>query len=315
MHKDGTAQGVAKVRHQESLLPPKQQLYHDPYAYAMFPGSTVQKWIGPNMIDKIYGWMGLAGFTDMISIRTKWLDDQIIAAVVQNNEEKEAGERARQLIILGAGYDTRGFRLNLWENNNDVTVVEVDQPEVQKKKLANLEWLIQKDSENGEKIANRMKSKQVQFLPVNFNTDDLQQKLQSMERYNSNHCSIITMEGVTQYIPKESTADTLKKLKDIIGPGSTVLITYVDQKCFAEPDTLPKSFRWVQSMSAKVGEPWISGWSKEEFEEFVNECGYQVVSDTAPEDYNETVLKSVGRNKFDENELLSMERFVVAKIL
>ena len=94
------------------------------------------------MIDKIYGWMGLAGFTDMISIRTKWLDDQIIAAVVQNNEEKEAGERARQLIILGAGYDTRGFRLNLWENNNDVTVVEVDQPEVQKKKLANLEWLI-----------------------------------------------------------------------------------------------------------------------------------------------------------------------------
>ena len=68
MPKDGTAQGVAKVRHYESLFPPSQQLYHDPYAYAMFPGSMVQKWMGPGGIDTLYGWMGMTGFSEMISI-------------------------------------------------------------------------------------------------------------------------------------------------------------------------------------------------------------------------------------------------------
>ena len=122
------------------------------------------------------------------------------------------------------------------------------------------------------------------------------------------------MEGVTQYIPMASTADTLKKLRNIIGRGSTLLITYVDEKCFAEPeDELPNAVRMVKSMAARVGEPWISYWSKMDFEEFLNICGYQVVSDTSPEDYNDSYLNSVGR-RMNEDELLSMERFVVAKV-
>ena len=99
--KDGTAQGVAKVRHYESLLPIEQQLYSDPFAYAMFPGSIIQQWMGPSLIDRIYRWMNLTGFQEMISIRTKWLDDEIMKAATASD----------QLLILGAGYDTRGFRV------------------------------------------------------------------------------------------------------------------------------------------------------------------------------------------------------------
>jgi O-methyltransferase involved in polyketide biosynthesis len=117
---------------------------------------------------------------------------------------------------------------------------------------------------------------------------------------------------VTQYIPKESTADTLKKLRSIISPGSTVLVTYVDQKCMGDITTLPRQYRWVRNLAAKAGEPWISGWSKEEFEKFIKECGYEVVSDTSQEDYNDTYLKGVGR-QLDQDDLLSMERFVIAK--
>ena len=52
----------------------------------------------------------------------------------------------------------------------------------------------------------------------------------------------------------------------------------------------------------------------EEFEVFLKECGHQCMSDTAPEDYNETCLKSVHR-RLDEDYFLSMERFDVAKVL
>lgn len=176
--KDGTAQGVAKVRHYESLLPIEQQLYSDPFAYAMFPGSIIQQWMGPSLIDRIYRWMNLTGFQEMISIRTKWLDDEIMKAATASD----------QLLILGAGYDTRGFRLNLWnssdemeDNDNDAsTVIEVDQPEVQKKKIANIQWLISRNKEEGEMIM----SKKVAFIPVNFNEDNLQSKLEQATNFN-----------------------------------------------------------------------------------------------------------------------------------
>ena len=77
--KDGTAQGVAKIRHYESLLPTAQQLYNDPYAYGMFHGSILQYWIKP-FIPWIYQLFGLSGMIEMISVRTRWLDDQIIVA-------------------------------------------------------------------------------------------------------------------------------------------------------------------------------------------------------------------------------------------
>ena len=148
---------------------------------------------------------------------------------------------------------------------------------------------------------------------VNFNTDSVEAKLMEHEGFQTNLQCVITLEGVTQYIPKESTADTLKKLKTIVAPGSTLLITYVDQRCFADPATLPKSIRMTMGMVARMGEPWISGWTQEEFAVFLKECGYKVESDTTDKDYNTKYLEPVGRKL--ETEFLSMERFVVAKVV
>ena len=64
--------------------------------------------------------------------------------------------------------------------------------------------------------------------------------------------------------------------------------------------------------TSKVGEPWITGFTPDEFELFLQECGYQVLSDTTLSDYNEEYLGLVGR-KLSEEEMLCMERFVVAK--
>ena len=243
----------------------------------------------------------------MISVRTKWLDEEIVSAVY------DTVNPAKQLLILGAGYDTRGFRLDLWKNSEDFTVIEVDQPEVQEHKLKKMLWLSNRGDEDGDRVADRMGTTKVQFLSVDFNTDDLEQKLLSHEGFKANACSVVLMEGVTQYIPKESTADTLRNLKEVVGPGSTLLITYVDQKCMGDTNTLPKQHRLIRSFSAKVGEPWISGWTREEFAKFMKVLGYEVLSDTTQEDYNETYLKDVGR-QLQKEDLLNMERFVVAKM-
>jgi hypothetical protein len=41
---------------------------------------------------------------------------------------------------------------------------------------------------------------------------------------------------------------------------------------------MPRQYKWIRTMSAKVGEPWISGWSKEKFALFLKYCLYEVMS-------------------------------------
>ena len=92
--------------------------------------------------------MGLGCFSEMISVRTKWLDTEVLSAI--DSEESPA----KQLVILGAGYDddTRGFRLIFCSGESegdDCTVFEVDQPAVQEKKISKLDWLSKNDA-NGK---------------------------------------------------------------------------------------------------------------------------------------------------------------------
>jgi len=42
------------------------------------------------------------------------------------------------------------------------------------------------------------------------------------------------MEGVTQYIPKESTAETLGHIKALVGQGSILGMSYVNEATFDE---------------------------------------------------------------------------------
>lgn len=163
-------------------------------------------------------------------------------------------------------------------------------------------------------IQERIDAKKVHFVPVDFNTDDLKEKLASHEGFRESTRSVITMEGVTQYIPKEATADTLQKMRGLVAPGSTLLITYVDENRCLRGNDIPCQIGKVVSMARRVGEPWISGWNPVSFAAFLKESGYETVSDTTQSDYNGTYLKDVGR-MLNENDLLDMERFVVAKTL
>lgn len=311
--KDGTATGVAQVRYIESLHPPERRMFYDPFAAGMYKGSIVQRLVGPDFIRKYNRWTNMAGVVEMVAVRTRWFDDEVAAALASDEKEQE---RAAQLIILGAGYDTRGFRLDLWKNfgvGNDFAVIEVDQPDVQKKKLDNLRWLTT-NNKRGQTVADHISSGRVRFLPLDFNTDDLQESLSSLEGFRRDRKSVVTLEAVSMYITKESTADTLTKLREIIGSGSTLLITYADSSCFADMDELPVAYRKVLEFAEGKGEPWLSGWSKDEFSDFLLRCGYRVLSDTSVGDHNDAYLGSIGR-RLEHDEVLNMERFVVAKAL
>jgi len=301
--KDQTAQGVAKVRHCESILEdPSQRLYEDPYAHKMYDGSIVQTWLGGNKTRRIFDWF-LKGMYDLLALRTKWIDDQIMAGV---------GD-IEQLVILGAGYDTRGFRLDLPDN---FVVVEVDQPDVQSSKSKIMHSIAKTDTAVASRLDSNTKGPSVEFLSIDFNKDFIRKEnLIDSTSLEMTKPTIVTLEGVTQYIPESSTANTLQQVRGLFPAGSLLLISYVPDDLYDESNMdYNKNLSRLLKAVELLGEPWITSWSPESFASFLETCGYKVVSDVGIAELNEMYL--VPRNRaLADNEQPILERYALALII
>mmetsp|Transcript_9081 Transcript_9081/g.16618 ORF Transcript_9081/g.16618 Transcript_9081/m.16618 type:complete len:269 (-) Transcript_9081:203-1009(-) len=103
-----TALGVCRMRAWESKKPESERLIYDPFA-AILCGSD-----SPDLplMDEVGRTPDF--WIDFIAARTRWIDEQVSCPV-------------QQLAILGAGLDTRAYRL---ESLRGLPVFEVDFPEV-----------------------------------------------------------------------------------------------------------------------------------------------------------------------------------------
>jgi methyltransferase (TIGR00027 family) len=119
-----TAEHNALFRALESDRPEHRRLFSDPLAraflrwpYAMATGVARVpglRRLVPRFIDR--RWPGVR--TSVVA-RTRLIDDVIAASL---------GEHIEQLVILGAGFDSRAYRLR---GLADITVFEVDHPDTQ----------------------------------------------------------------------------------------------------------------------------------------------------------------------------------------
>ena len=121
--KDGTAQGVAKYRQMELTHPTKSKLlFIDPYAYTFVIGSPLINWFGYKYC-KTQSDDLMSGMWESLICRQLFFDRQMTKAVKE--------DKVTQIVILGAGYDCRFYRLDcIRDCNEDLTLIEVDQPEV-----------------------------------------------------------------------------------------------------------------------------------------------------------------------------------------
>jgi methyltransferase (TIGR00027 family) len=353
---DGTAQGVAKIRHYESLHEPSSRLYNDPYAQYMYQGSFVQTWLlGESGTRRIYDFL-CKGLLEMITLRTKWIDDEIMKAIQipqlpqrrptddDNTDEDNKNDDytgatgatgAEQMIILGAGYDTRGFRLTLPDT---FRVIEIDQPDVQALKIKKLVTIAKTDEKVLSRIMKTNNTKNnniVQFIGIDFNKGgndaSISDRLLSSNVFDKNKVTVVILEGVTQYIPKSSTADTLQQLHTILPANSIVLISYVPQDTYDDPNKLcgggsggssSKSTSCVNRINLLLkltnlfaGEPWITGWkTTKDFGFFLKELGYKLQSVSTVDMLNDKYLTPLNRN-IKKEDMIPIEQYAVAIVV
>ena len=294
--KDGTAQGVAKQRLIETIAGPEKSVINDPYADKFVIGSGVIKLMGHRL--NVWLTSKLApGFHEHLISRTRFIDDLI---------EKSAKEGIEQYVILGAGYDSRANRLNLTPS---LKIFEVDQPEVSDIKLSKLP----KDLPNLENIT---------YVNVDFSYQSLSEQLLTAG-FDQTKSTIFTLEGVSQYITKEAVSSTIQELSLITKDARSIFfMSYVDEllnkdpaACFGKGYPNPsKKANLIQTLSAKVGEPWISFYRDEEVESILAENDYAIKENVTLEDLNSLYFSPVGR-VLPENQIFKLEHFIVAESL
>ncbi|AKB50693.1 hypothetical protein MSBRW_1440 [Methanosarcina barkeri str. Wiesmoor] len=173
-----TAEGIALHRLRESVRPESERIFYDPYAI-YFINPKILEFIRSNP-DKSKAEVErydhfLPGTVNSIVARVRYFDDFV---------KKSIDEGFEQLIIMGAGYDSRAYRI---EGMKKLKVFEVDHPETQSSKI-----------EKVRKIFTSLPD-HVSYIPADLAADDLGRKLQDAG-YNKSKKTLFLMEGLLYYL-------------------------------------------------------------------------------------------------------------------
>jgi methyltransferase (TIGR00027 family) len=151
-----TAEIDAVIRTMETEKPEGERLCYDPFARGFLGTSNrVIGMIPP--LRKLALWYlerKHPFILDCIPARTRYIDEYV-------SECADAG--LEQLIILGAGYDSKAYRIEGLKGK--VTVFEVDHPATQKLKIEKVENMLDPFPSN------------VVYVPIDFNKETLPQKI------------------------------------------------------------------------------------------------------------------------------------------
>ncbi|MBM4344089.1 MAG: SAM-dependent methyltransferase [Deltaproteobacteria bacterium] len=198
---------------------------------------------------------GLA-LVDHIQLRTAALDAAVEQAV-------HAG--CRQVVVLGAGYDRRAWRL---ATLRECAVWEVDHPATQAEKRRQLQDV-------------PAKADRVVWAAVDFARDDLGAQL-AVHGHDPGQPTLWLWEGVTMYLPEAAQRATLAVLHGRSAPGSWLALSYLT------PQLLPGG-KLAKAVAARVfasiGEPLVGALSRTQMRGLLATSGFEVTSDSANPDW------------------------------
>ncbi len=197
-----TAMGIAIARGVESDKPAEERIFYDPYARQFVPG-----WLYSTL-----GFFIKSGYTEIrgqgvngwLIARERYIDDVLLDFL---------NDGVQQLVILGAGFDSRAYRFDL---AGRVKTFEVDHPVTQANKIARL-----------KKIFGSLPG-HVRFVPIDFTTQTLADQILSSD-YDPGQKTLFIWQGVTMYLTSDAVDATLSFVVNHSASGSSIVFDYLYQ--------------------------------------------------------------------------------------
>jgi methyltransferase (TIGR00027 family) len=202
-----------------------------------------------------------------LACRKSYIDDNLA----------ESLPSVEAVVILGAGLDTRPYRL---ARDGDVPVFEVDLPVNIARKRAVVSRVIGKVPPS------------VRLVSVDFERDDLMATLASYG-YRVDARTFFVWEGVTQYLTEDAVRATFDQLAHVAS-GSKLDFTYVRRdfidgvNLYGAPVLYDKFLRRSQV--------WKFGMLPEDVEGFLAGYGWRLIEQAGPDELMDRYVLPAGRN-------------------
>jgi methyltransferase (TIGR00027 family) len=190
------------------------------------------RWAKMASIYEAFDWM-IPGQFEAFGYRKAFCEHQV-------REGIDAG--ATQILVLGAGYDTMGWRLA--PNFPDVNFFEIDHPGTTRLKAKGIKGMGQYDN--------------LHLIPEDLSKRKLVDVLKSHKGWDQEAQAVIIAEGLLMYLPSSAVHDLFRQCASISGSGTRIAFTYIGKSADGRPD----AGRWTGLLLwilKATGEPWL--WS------------------------------------------------------
>lgn len=207
------------------------------------------------------------GMYEYVIARTKFIDSVFENAIVDGFD---------QILIFGAGFDSRGIRFGKASNN--AKIFELDAPVTQEAKINQLK-------KRGVEI-----NPNIIFISIDFNRESIENKLIE-SGFCKNKKSLFILEGLTMYLDTGAIDNTFEVIDRFAGDGSEVVFDYVYSSVLRE-ENLYYGESEVYKGVKKENEPWCFGIEKGELRSFLKDKNLELIEILTSKDLEQEFFKN-----------------------
>jgi len=171
---------------------------------------------------------------------------------------------ATQILVLGAGYDTLGWRLA--PEFSGVNFFEIDHPATARLKAKGIDAMGRR--------------KNLCLIAEDLGKRKLVEVLKTNQLWDQSARTVIVAEGLVMYLPPEAVRDLFCQCAVVTGVGSRIVFSYIPTGADGRPDTgrWTGLMLWLQKVA---GEPWEWSIRPEELGQFLEETGWTIAHEEA----------------------------------
>jgi methyltransferase (TIGR00027 family) len=267
-----TAEYMALFRALESLRPSNIRLFADPFAQSFLAPSLrrVVKLAQAPVLRRAVNWLidrKWPGARASGIARTRFIDDAVAKALQDGIE---------QVVILGAGFDCRAYRIRGIER---IRVYEVDHPATLAAKKKHLQQVLGTVPPH------------VTFVEIDFNQHRLADAL-ATKKFDASRRTLFIWEGVTNYLTEEAVDSTLRYISGA-SVGSQLIFTYVHRAVLDNPAEFDGTHNLIHLLQ-REDEPWTFGLYPDAVPAYLKARGFELIEDIGSVEYRARYMNPNG---------------------
>lgn len=231
----------------------RAQYKSDDYLSLVIVNSFVKLLIGIPPVRNRFLKFFPTGMYEYVISRTKYIDAEF---------KKALEDGVEQILIFGAGFDSRGIRFH--DISKKAKIFELDVPVTQTAKIKSYQ-------EKGIKIPGNLV-----FIPIDFDRQSIPERLLE-SGFEKGRKSLFILEGLTMYLQPESVDKIFEIIREFAGAESKVVFDHIYASVLRREHLYEGEKELFQSVS-KEGEGFCFGIERENINEFLSGYDFEALS-------------------------------------